>query len=133
MPLINSLAMKDSETPGRMLQLFEFQGICWEINPVSPRGQSFLTPTTQPQTILILAKNAWMAHTFLKVHIPSMLPDKVTCLGKVWFAPDIQEDDWTPPEYEEEEGPPIMVSNTARKEMEKMTLVQPKEQENGSS
>lgn len=103
MQLIDQLGMKEAEAPGRVLQLFKFQGTCWEENKTAPYGTAFLTPTGEPQSILILAQTAWMAHTFLKVHMPSMLPDKITCLGKIWFAPDIEEDGWTPPEYEEGE------------------------------
>jgi hypothetical protein len=103
MQLIDRLGRQESEAPGRVLRIFKFQGLCWEESETAHNGKSFLTPSEERQSILILAQTAWMAHTFLKVHLPAMRPDKILCLGKVWLAPNIEAENWIPREYEKEE------------------------------
>lgn len=96
MQLIDQLGKEGSKTPGRALRLYKFQGTCWEENATAHQGKSFLRPSEDRQSILILAPSAWIAHAFLKMHLPSMVPDKIICLGKVWSPLDIKAENWIP-------------------------------------
>lgn len=103
MQLIDQLGKEESKTPGRALRLYKFQGTCWEENATAHQGKSFLRPSEDRQSILILAPTAWIAHTFLKMHLPPMIPDRIICIGKVWLSPSIELDKGIPPKCESEE------------------------------
>lgn len=94
---IDTLSFLDP--PGRMVQVFKFEGTCWEITATAPNGKSHKSPSGERQSILIAAQTAWIAHTFVNCHVYSLQPDKITCFGHAWMAPDIDRH-WTPEEYE---------------------------------
>jgi hypothetical protein len=95
--LIDTLSSQDPR--GRLVEVFQFQGTHWEVTTCALDGRLHQAPAGERQSILIAAKSAWIAHTFVNCHVYTLQPHKITSLGYAWLAPDIDRC-WTPAEYE---------------------------------
>lgn len=84
--------------PGHLVEVFQFQGANWEVTASAEDGRQHQAREEERQSILIAARSAWEAHTFVNFHLPGLEPYKIASQGKAWVAPDI-DPAWAATEY----------------------------------